>query len=103
MPHRLQYNPTLAAQHVTSRMLPFAMFGVTGGYGRTRAALVEAVRAGNHVVASGLFDKLVLEGIRDDAKENGFTEQEAYDGLALACKKETMFAGFVEGIAVTGL
>jgi len=95
MPLRICYHPLLAQQQVNTRMLPFAMFGITGGYGRTRAALVDAVRNGNHVVARGLFDKLVLEGVRDDVKENGITEREAYDGLALACKNETMFAGFV--------
>lgn len=97
MPLRIRYDAALAQRQVNTCMLPFAIFGVTGGYGRTRAALVDAVRAGNHVLASGLFAKLVVEGVRDDMKENGITEQEAHDGLALACKNETMFAGFVEG------
>ena len=96
MPHSIQYNPTLAQQHVTpDALLPFPLFGITGGYGRTRAALVDAVRNGNHVVARGLFTKLVLEGIGDDCKELGIPVEEAHLGLVEACKRDPMHSGFL--------
>lgn len=95
MPHSIQYNHELALQHVNTRLLPFSLFGRTGGYGSKRRALVAAVRSGNHVVAKGLFTSLVLEGIGETAQEEGCSVQHAHDLLVEACKGDPMHVGFL--------
>lgn len=52
--------------------LPFAVFGRSGGYGLTRAALVKALRAKNWTEAQRWFDTLVAEGFQDIYNEAVF-------------------------------